>query len=154
MNIRPATPADIPSILSVERTSDRAAHWSETEYRNAFLAGTVPRIILVAEETEILAFIFVRALGPEWEIENVAVSADARRHGIGVKLIQAVATQAQHRGAEALILEVRASNQAARGLYERAGFNEAGRRKDYYANPTEDAIHYRLDLRPNSPQAP
>lgn len=154
MNIRPATPADISNILSVERTSDRAAHWGEGEYRNVFAAGSVPRIVLVAEETQIIGFIVVRTIGPEWEIENVAVSSDARRRGIGVLLIQAVATQAKHRGAEALILEVRASNQAARALYDRARFTQIGQRKDYYANPTEDAILYRLDVRAGLSSAP
>jgi [ribosomal protein S18]-alanine N-acetyltransferase len=154
VNIRPATLADIPSILSVERTSDKAAHWGDNEYRNVFSAGSVPRIVLVAEDKQVVGFVVVRTIGPEWEIENVAVSADARRRGIGVALIKAVASQAQHRGAEALILEVRASNEAARALYERAGFTQSGQRKDYYANPTEDAIHYRLDVRSGLSSAP
>ncbi len=143
MNIRPATPSDIPAILSIERTSDMAAHWGEAEYRNVFAAGAVPRILLVVEDPQLVGFIMVRTIGPEWEIENISVAADARRRGAGLALVEAVKTQAQHRRAEAVILEVRASNQAARALYRSAGFAEAGLRRDYYAHPTEDAVLYR-----------
>ncbi len=43
-------------------------------------------------------------------------------------------------GAEAMQLEVRASNGAAIGLYQRLGFVEQGRRKGYYSAPAEDAV--------------
>jgi [ribosomal protein S18]-alanine N-acetyltransferase len=44
----------------------------------------------------------------------------------------------------AILLEVRKSNLAARGLYEKQGFREVGRRRTYYADPEEDAILYAL----------
>ncbi|NBS11482.1 MAG: ribosomal-protein-alanine N-acetyltransferase, partial [Gammaproteobacteria bacterium] len=48
-----------------------------------------------------------------------------------------------------LFLEVRASNGAAQRLYDRAGFNELGRRRNYYptASGREDAMVYGLQLR-------
>jgi len=48
--------------------------------------------------------------------------------------------------AEAIFLEVRESNQAARAFYERHGFQPSGRRARYYSQPNEDAITYRLNL--------
>jgi ribosomal-protein-alanine N-acetyltransferase len=54
---------------------------------------------------------------------------------------------ARAEGAETVFLEVRASNQAARFLYEKWAFLEAGRRKAYYRNPVEDAVVCRLTLR-------
>ena len=39
-----------------------------------------------------------------------------------------------------LTLEVRASNEAARGLYEKYGFQQAGLRPGYYQHPREDAV--------------
>ena len=154
MNIRPATPADVPTILALERISYTAAHWGEVEYKNVFAAGSTPRIMLVAEDESLAGFIVVRTLGPEWELENVAVAQAYRRRHVGSDLIASVATQAAHRGAEAVILEVRASNTAARALYERAGFVEVGRRPGYYGNPTEDAALYRLDIRSRLSNAP
>ena len=48
-----------------------------------------------------------------------------------------------------MFLEVRESNAAARTLYEKAGFEQTGRRHSYYTSPLEDAILYRLRaLRP------
>ncbi|HEY5164060.1 MAG TPA: ribosomal protein S18-alanine N-acetyltransferase [Terriglobales bacterium] len=152
--IRPATPADVPAILALERASETAAHWGQAEYAHVFDAGAAPRVLLVAEELTIAGFIVVRTLGPEWEIENVAVLPGARGHGIGSQLVAAVLTQAGHRHAESIGLEVRASNAAARALYLHCGFAETGQRRGYYANPAEDAVLYRFDLRSRLPSAP
>ena len=154
MNIRPATPGDIPAVLALERASETAAHWSQGEYELVFNAGATPRSLLVAEDLTIVGFIMVRTLGPEWEIENVAVLPTARRCGIGESLVGAVLRQAQAAQAESLILEVRASNAAARGLYASAGFLEVGHRPGYYSSPSEDAILYRLGLRARLSSAP
>jgi ribosomal-protein-alanine N-acetyltransferase len=146
-NIRPALPADVPAILALERACATAAHWGQAEYELVFDAGAAPRLLLVSGEPAMVGFIVVRTAGPEWEIENVAVAPDARGHGIGRQLVAAVVTQAGHRHAESIGLEVRASNAAARALYLRAGFAETGRRRGYYAHPVEDAVLYRLELR-------
>ena len=53
---------------------------------------------------------------------------------------------ARARGAKAVFLEVRESNQAARALYEKWAFLESGRRRRYYQEPDEDAILYRIDF--------
>jgi len=50
--------------------------------------------------------------------------------------------QARQTKTDAIFLEVRASNTAARRLYENLGFKEAGCRKGYYTNPNEDAVLY------------
>lgn len=145
--IRPATPEDIPAILALERACPTAAHWSEAEYRLVFDPGATPRILLVAEEAVVVGFIVARTLASEWEIENVAVIAEARGRGIGASLVAAVKAHAAQRDAESIFLEVRASNAAARALYSRAGFAEIGQRRSYYSNPEEDAVLYRLHVR-------
>jgi ribosomal-protein-alanine acetyltransferase len=146
VNIRPAAREDIPHVLDVERACDTAAHWSSAEYDLVFDAGATPRTLLVAEESMLIGFIMVRTLGPEWEIENVAVSSPARGRGVGKALVAAVLSDAKHRRAESIILEVRASNVAARGLYSRAGFAKVGHRPGYYSHPDEDAVLYRWEL--------
>jgi ribosomal-protein-alanine acetyltransferase len=88
----------------------------------------------------IMGFIVAQCLGPEWEIENVAVVAPARRCGVGRRLVDEVIRMARRQGAEAVYLEVRESNAAARGLYGRVGFEETGRRRRYYSDPEEDAV--------------
>jgi ribosomal-protein-alanine acetyltransferase len=155
VNNRPAIPGDIPAILAVERACDTAAHWSQAEYELVFDAGATPRSLLVAEDSAaIVGFIMVRTFGPEWEIENVAVLPEARGRGIATALVTAVLGQAEQAQADSLILEVRASNAAARGLYARTGFLEVGHRPAYYSHPTEDAVLYRLELSARLPSAP
>ena len=55
-------------------------------------------------------------------------------------MLEAIVVEAQRLGAEGLTLEVRRSNIAAQRLYLRAGFREAGVRKNYYTQPVEDAL--------------
>lgn len=76
----------------------------------------------------------------EGYITNVAVRPDCRRQGIAGKLLQVFLDFAQGNRLAFLTLEVRASNAAAIALYESLGFQEAGRRKNYYEHPREDAI--------------
>jgi ribosomal-protein-alanine N-acetyltransferase len=96
--------------------------------------------------SRVAGFIVAQYLGVEWEIENVAVLPAARRRGIGQRLIAELLTLAANEGAEAVYLEVRASNVAARSLYEGLGFKETGRRRDYYSVPAEDAILYGFSI--------
>jgi [ribosomal protein S18]-alanine N-acetyltransferase len=142
MNIRPALPDDLPAILALERSSPTAAHWSDAEYRLVFDPGATPRTLLVAVAPAVAGYIVVRTAGPEWEVENVVVSADLRGRGIGLALVNAVIEKARTAGAESLALEVRASNAAARALYTRAGFLQVGTRPRYYLQPEEDAVLY------------
>lgn len=145
MRIRPATEADIPAMMALERHAATAAHWSSEQYRTAFSSDVPSRMVLIIEdETGVQGFITGRALDEEWEIENIAISAPARRRGLGTRLLGQLLDLARGRGAQAVYLEVRESNRAARRLYEKWAFVESGRRKGYYRDPEEDAIVFRL----------
>ncbi|MGH9601330.1 MAG: ribosomal protein S18-alanine N-acetyltransferase [Terriglobales bacterium] len=146
MTIRPATPADIPRLIPLERHSATAAHWAEADYQRLFDAGAPERLALVLEEAEIVAFIVARGIAAEWEIENVAVAGPARRRGLGTRLLGELLNRLRARGVESVFLEVRESNVAARMLYEKWAFEESGRRTGYYRDPAEDAIQYRLSF--------
>jgi ribosomal-protein-alanine acetyltransferase len=134
-------------MIDLERQSDGASHWREADYARIFAEGSPSRLALVAEENGcIAAFLVASHVGPEWEIENVAVAPDARRRGLGSQLVREFLDTANQRGAESVFLEVRESNRAARALYEKGGFSETGRRKSYYSGPPEDAVVYRKSL--------
>jgi ribosomal-protein-alanine N-acetyltransferase len=99
------------------------------------------------------SFVLARAAGGEAEILTLAVAPDARRQGLATALVRAAASHAHLLGAERFFLEVAVGNHAARALYGRLGFIEAGRRKGYYAatgRKPEDA----LVLRSNLPLSP
>ncbi|MGZ9113420.1 MAG: ribosomal protein S18-alanine N-acetyltransferase [Brevundimonas sp.] len=78
-------------------------------------------------------FILMRTVADEAEILTLAVRPQARRRGLGAELVARGAAEAAARGATRLFLEVAEDNGAARALYARAGFTEAGRRPRYYA---------------------
>ena len=90
-----------------------------------------------------------RAVAGEAELLTVAVLPEARRRGLGRKLVARFLYQARLRGAKRAFLEVSAENPAAIALYESAGFILAGRRKGYYQVPGGapiDAIVLQRDL--------
>ena len=86
---------------------------------------------------------------PEGFILTLAVRPEARRRGLGARLVREGGTAAAARGAARLFLEVADDNAAALALYARAGFSEAGRRPGYYARPDggrQDALIMALNL--------
>jgi ribosomal-protein-alanine acetyltransferase len=91
-------------------------------------------------QSPVMGFAVARCAAEEWEIENLVVDAGSRRRGLASRLLQQLLAHALDRGAKTMVLEVRESNQAARALYAKWGFREAGRRKSYYRDPEEAAI--------------
>ena len=147
MRIRPAIPADIPAMIALDRHAATAAHWSTEQYETAFSGEGPSRVVLIVEEDAgAQGFITGKALGAEWEIENIVVARPARHRGLGTRLLGEFLDLAHQQGAKAVFLEVRESNRSARRLYEKWAFVESGRRKHYYREPEEDAIVYRLDF--------
>jgi [ribosomal protein S18]-alanine N-acetyltransferase len=150
MSIRAASPADVPQMLHLERQATAAAHWSVEQYEALFLPDRPARTILVAtdesSESLVLGFLVASSVSEEWEIESVVVDETVRRRGVGASLMQELVSRATTRGASTLTLEVRESNGPARQLYEKIGFIEECRRRDYYQGPLEHAILYRLQL--------
>ena len=150
MLIRHAIPGDISSIRALEQQADTAAHWTERGYDALFAAEAPARIALVAINesgtAQVSGFVIARCTFGEWEIENVVVAGADRRLGIGTKLIRELLLRAQAAGATSVLLEVRESNLAARGLYEKLGFSEKARRGNYYCDPPEDALLLQISV--------
>jgi ribosomal-protein-alanine N-acetyltransferase len=159
MAIHAAALHNVPAILALERQTPGAAHWSLEQYEKLVRGG----VVLLAEHvTEpvvepapapckspkeqgvLCGFICARAIETEWEIENFVVAAEFLRHGIGDALVGVLIQRAENEFASAILLEVRESNLPARSLYDKHGFREVGRRREYYRDPVEDAILYAL----------
>ena len=73
-------------------------------------------------------------------VSNIAVFPEYRRKGVATALIERACECAKEHGTDFISLEVRPSNVSALALYEKFGFEEMGLRKNYYRNPTEDAL--------------
>ncbi|NLY57263.1 MAG: ribosomal protein S18-alanine N-acetyltransferase [Gammaproteobacteria bacterium] len=82
------------------------------------------------------------AAGDEAHLLNLTVKPESQSNGLGGKLLEHLLERARSRGAETVFLEVRESNHPAIRLYDRCGFNEIGRRRDYYpaVGGREDAL--------------
>lgn len=87
------------------------------------------------------------AVGSGTELELLLVLPAMRRAGIGRRLSTEWLAWAARAGADEALLEVRASNVPAQGVYEQLGFVVEGRRRGYYREPTEDALLMRRSLR-------
>lgn len=112
--------------------------WSLESIREMFT--TAGYLSLTASDNgSIVGYIGMKAVLDEADISNVAVHPDWRQCGIGRTLLAALLEEASKRGVQRIFLEVRVSNEAARILYEQAGFHTVDLRKNYYEKPKEDA---------------
>ena len=87
----------------------------------------------------IVAYAAFRLVLDELHVMNLAVRPEARRRGFGRFLLGLGLARGRRAGAGRALLEVRAGNAAARGLYAECGFRPLGQRKQYYVDPSEDA---------------
>lgn len=120
--------------------------WSAAEFA-AFLADPLAFLLVEGDA----GFLLGRAVAGEAELLTLAVAPEARRRGLGQRLVSRFLYQARLRGAESAFLEVAANNAPAQALYAHAGFSPAGRRRGYYAGPDGarlDALVLRRDLAP------
>ena len=98
---------------------------------------------LVAEDSvsgRVLGYAGLMVVADEGYITNVAVFPEYRRQGIAAQILQVFVQFAEANRLAFLTLEVRPSNAAAIALYQGFGFEEVGRRKNYYDLPKEDAL--------------
>ena len=127
-----------------------APQWARAAYIAALDPEATPRrMTLVAEDLDtgaIVGFTVAGLLPPQGELESIAVAAAGQRRGIGQRLMEAMVAEMAEVGVREALLEVRASNRGAAGLYRAMGWVEAGRRARYYSDPEEDAVLMRLEL--------
>jgi ribosomal-protein-alanine N-acetyltransferase len=137
--LRRAGPADTHALSELERAASLHP-WSEAQMR-AELERSAPDAVLVLESRGgILAYGAFRMVLDELHVMGLAVRPEARRRGLGRFLLGIALARAGRAGATRALLEVRAGNTAARALYTECGFVPLGLRKQYYADPPEDAL--------------
>ena len=129
---------DLSQVMEIENATF-AVPWTEMGYFS-FLMREDTLFLVAEEEGKILGYCGLLMVLDEGDITNVAVEKSRRGQGIGEALVRELAARAARRGIALLHLEVRQSNQAARGLYRKLGFLEDGLRKGYYEEPREDAV--------------
>ena len=137
--IIPMTKEYLPRVVALEKLCFPADPWSETIFRAALDSPGTAILLAEGEGSALLGYAVVTVILDEGNLDNVAVAPEYRRQGVADALLSALASFAREHLTR-LFLEVRASNAPALALYRKYGFAEAGRRKNYYAHPREDAI--------------
>ncbi len=142
--VRAMRPADIDAVMVIERRSF-SAPWEESTFRGLMRR---PSAALLAAEIggELVGYSVMWFAADEGELGDIAVVPERRGEGIGRLLLRESVGVAASRGTRSLYLEVRESNEVARGLYVKSGFRVVGVRKQYYTEPVEDAIVMRLNV--------
>ncbi len=146
---RRAQPADAPLLLQLDRAVSLSP-WSAAEYRRlcALDPDADEGILVIDAGASVAGFAVFARLVDEGSIHNVVVAPERQRQGLGRELVLAILEAAP--GVRRWLLEVRASNTAARALYRELGFSEDGRRPGYYAAAgREDAVLMSLSLGKN-----
>ncbi len=121
--------------------------WNEAMLEEELYNDTASFIVAQRDDGEVLGYAGLHVILDEGYIDNVAVRPEYRRQGVADRLLDVFCRFGQAHLAF-LTLEVRPSNTAAVALYEKHGFREAGRRKNYYENPTEDALLLTKEFKP------
>ena len=134
----PMDRSHLEGVAALERTC--FSHpWSVEMLAEELYNETASFLVAEGEDGSVLGYAGLHVVLDEGYIDNVAVDPACRRQGIADALIDTFVRFGAARLAF-LTLEVRAGNAPAIALYEKHGFYEVGRRKDYYDDPKEDAI--------------
>ncbi len=138
ISFRPMTEADLEQVLKVEY-----AAYSHPWTRGIFLDGLKSyHCWLMFDGSQQVGHGVVQLILDEAHLLNITVKPESQGLGLGLRLLEHLMQHALGLGARECYLEVRDSNAAAYRMYERYGFNEIGRRRDYYpaVGGREDAV--------------
>ncbi|MCW2699745.1 MAG: ribosomal-protein-alanine acetyltransferase [Blastococcus sp.] len=135
---------DLPAVMVLEEELFAPDTWTRAMYRDE-LSHRDTRHYLVAEDVDaqgdrtVVGYAGLIAYDDEAHVATLGVAPGRQGEGIGSLLLDALLAEADRRS-PVVLLEVRADNQVALGLYRRRGFTEIGRRGGYYQPSGADAV--------------
>lgn len=139
--------ADLAQVTAIEASAYEFS-WTPGIFRDCLQAGH--SCWVMARDDEVLGYGILAAAAGEAHVLNLCIAPAWQGLGYSRRLLRRLLDTARWHGAERVFLEVRPSNPAAIALYEHAGFNEIGRRPNYYPakRGREEAIVMALELLP------
>ena len=148
--LRRATRDDVDAIMALETRIFENDAWSREAMARDVTDPDCYYLVAFPPDapTQIDAYAGLQAPrgATEGDIQTIAVTEQARGHGLGRTLVQTLLTEARKRGAREVFLEVRADNPGAQRVYRRLGFEELGVRRGYYQPDNVDALVMRVRL--------
>lgn len=130
---------DLEQVQEVEASCFQKP-WTREAFLNEVTKNQFAYYLVAEHEDRIVAYCGVWIVMDDAHITNIAVHPDMRRQGIAADLLRGVMDMAKTLGAEKMSLEVRVSNDSAKELYRKYGFQDGGIRKQYYTDNQEDAL--------------
>ena len=118
--------------------------WSENSIASELDNRLSCWLVAIADD-KVVGYVGSQTVLGETDMMNIAIHPDYRKQGIATELINALIEALNERSSHSLMLEVRASNEPAKSLYLKMGFEVVGIRKNYYRNPREDALILRKE---------
>jgi ribosomal-protein-alanine N-acetyltransferase len=137
--LRRARPQDLAALVALERVASLDP-WAERQVADELVRGAGGEVLVLEGRGGLRGWCALRVAVGELEILRLAVHPEERRRGRARALLGAALRAGMRAGASRALLEVRASNAAARSLYAHFGFVPIGVRKEYYRCPAEDAV--------------
>ena len=118
--------------------------WSENSIASE-LNNPLSLWLVAVDGQQVAGYVGSQSVMGEADMMNIAVSSKFRRMGIAQELVERLVKLLREKDVYSLTLEVRASNEPAKALYSKLGFEQVGRRPNYYRNPKEDALILRKE---------
>ncbi len=148
--VRKMTVEDVPAAHAID-VSSFTLPWPERSFRFEVTDNPAARCWVVETDGRVVGMLVLWMIVDEAHIASLATHPEFRRQGIAKQLLVKALDNAYAEGARTAFLEVRASNEAARRMYQKFGFEEVGRRERYYKDNNEDAILMTLKRLPLAP---
>ena len=133
----------VPQIAELEKMCFHDP-WSEASIASE-LNNRLSLWLVAVDNEKVIGYVGSQTVLGETDMMNIAVHPDHRGQGIATDLIVGLISALEQRGSHSLMLEVRVSNDPAISVYQKLGFDEVGRRKNYYRKPKEDALILRKE---------
>lgn len=138
MTVRLLQKEDLPAVAALEKECF-GTPWSEKALE--YLTGADAfGVVCLDAQGRALAYAGLTVSFDDGALTNVATAPDARRTGLGERVLRELMERARERGVTHFSLEVRESNFPAIALYEKLGFQTAGKRPRFYKDPAEAAL--------------
>lgn len=120
---------DLPAIMDIENCA-YSHPWSEAIFQDCLRVGYCCWVLEL--DRKIIGYCVMSVGAGECHLLNLCIEPDLQNKGYGALLLDHMLDIAKSHHADTAFLEVRPSNQYAIKLYQRAGFDEVGMRRDYY----------------------
>ena len=145
---------DLEPILAIEQLSFKWP-WGRISFEGELFCQNACNYVVKSADadnlSQIVAYAFFRRVADELHILKIAVTPAQRGHGLATWFLKHCFTLGARQGANSVFLEVRPSNTTAIELYQKLGFEEIGRRPNYYTDSKEDALVMMKDLAEKRP---